>query len=94
MDAEALGHRRKLDGKIPWMAIAERILLWAAVMGVVGTTASKFTKYAEAVEKAAATEKRVDDLERDRDVKSAKSDERWREAFARLDRIENKLDRR
>ena len=95
MDIEgATGHRRKSDGKIPWVAIAERILLWVAILGIVGTGAIKYAKIVETIENSQITVKRVDDLERDRDVKSAKSDERWREVFARLDRIEFKIDRR
>lgn len=87
-------HRRTTDGRVPWPVIAERILLWAAVLSVLGAGAIKYARLAATADKADSTERRVSDLEKVQGVSDARSDEKWKAVIDRLDRIERKIDRR
>lgn len=93
-DTAIIPHRRISDGRFPWVAVGERILLWGTVLGMVGAGAMKYAKLVETMAKAEDMDKRVYILEKDKEVSAAKDDERWRACFDRLDRIERKLDRR
>lgn len=90
MDA-TFDHRRRSDRG--YAKMIERILLWVALATAVATGATKYGRMVDAVEKAEDAQRRVSVVETRREVDDAKSEERWKALWDRLDRMERKLDR-
>lgn len=90
MDA-TFDHRRR--GDKGYAKTVERILLWVALATAVATGATKYGRMLDAVEKAEDAQRRVTIVETRRDVDEARSEERWKSLWDRLDRMERKLDR-
>lgn len=91
---EAATTRRREERSLPYARIAERVLLWAAVLSAFVAGAVKYVRLNDTVVKAEELEKRVSIVERDQVERRVESNSRWEEILRRLDRIERKVDRR
>lgn len=82
-----------MDGRIPWVKLANMLLLWATLLATVSAGAVKWAEIVQSIGRVEKLEESVTNV-RERQVQSqAEAVGRWDEVFRRLDRIERKIDR-